>query len=143
MIRVHVSTVINAPVATVWDHIRDYNQLPRWVPAIVASEIEDGRDSSVVGCVRKMTLGEGGIIRERLLALSDRDHQCTYAILDSPLPVQNYVATVKLVPITDGDRTYASWTAEFDTDQERAMRELIGQGVFMTGFNSLKQTFGG
>jgi hypothetical protein len=143
MIRVHVSTVINAPVGKVWNHIRDYNGLPAWVPAIVASEIEDGRDSSAVGCVRKMTLGDGGIIRERLLTLSDHEYQCTYAILDSPLPVQSYVATVKLVPITDGDRTFASWTAEFDTDQEEAMRELIGQGVFMSGFNSLAQALGG
>ena len=32
------------------------------------------------------------VIREQLLALSDYDFQCTYAILESPMGVDNYVA---------------------------------------------------
>ena len=42
------------------------------------------------------------MIRERLLALSDYDYSCTYAILESPMGVDNYVATLKLTPVTDG-----------------------------------------
>src|ERR1700758_4569869 len=38
----------------------------------------------------------GGHFRERLLALSDRDHICTYTILESPLPITDYVATIQL-----------------------------------------------
>jgi hypothetical protein len=44
-----------------------------------------------------------------LLALSDVKHLCTYTILESPLPLENYVATLRLVPVTDGNRTYAVW----------------------------------
>ncbi len=29
--------------------------------------------------------------------------------------VENYVSTIKLTPITDGNRTFAEWSAEFDT----------------------------
>ena len=43
------------------------------------------------------------MIRERLLALSDYDYSCTYEILESPMGVTNYVATLKLTPVTDGD----------------------------------------
>jgi hypothetical protein len=32
------------------------------------------------------------------------DYSFTYNILVSPMGVQNYIATVKLIPITDGDR---------------------------------------
>ena len=47
---------------------------------------------------------DGGNIREQLLTLSDFDFTCTYSILESPMGVSNYIATLKLAPVTDGDR---------------------------------------
>jgi uncharacterized protein YndB with AHSA1/START domain len=146
MIRVTTSSVINAPVETVWKTIRDFNDLPGWHPALVTSKLEDDGPSDRVGCVRSMELaGNGGTIRERLLTLSDSEHTVTYAILSAPMPLTNYTATLRLIPVTDGDRSFAEWTAEFDVtaENEAAMRKLIGQGVFQTGFDSLKQRFGG
>ena len=146
MIRVTTSSVINAPVETVWKTVRDFNAMPGWHPVIASSKVEDGGPSDRIGCVRSMELGNnGGTIRERLLTLSDSDHSVTYAILSAPMPVENYVATLRLIPVTDGDRSFAEWTAEFDVtaENEAAMRKLIGQGVFQTGFDSLKQRFGG
>ena len=83
------------------------------------------------------------MIREQLLALSDYDFSCIYAILESPMGVDNYVATLKLTPITDGDRTFAEWSAEFDCAEgrERELTETIGQGVFQGGFDALKRHF--
>jgi uncharacterized protein YndB with AHSA1/START domain len=146
MIRVTTSSVINAPVDTLWQAIRDFNALPDWHPAIASSKVEDGGPSDRIGCIRSMELaGGGGTIRERLLTLSDSEHSVTYAILAAPMPVENYVATLRLIPVTDGNRSFAEWTAEFDVsaENEAAMRKLIGQGVFQTGFDSLKQRFGG
>jgi hypothetical protein len=59
--------------------------------------------------------------------------------------VENYIATLRLTPITDGDRTFAEWSAEFDCPPEREAElvELIGNGVFQGGFDSLKRHFGG
>ncbi len=58
--------------------------------------------------------------------------------------VQNYVATLKLTPVTDGARTFAEWSAEFDVPpgQEGRLADHIGQGVFQGGFNALKSYFG-
>jgi len=91
--------------------------------------------------VRLFSLKDGGIIREKLLALSDFEYSCTYSILESPMGVDNYVATLKLTPITDGDRTFAEWSAEFDCapGREQALSENIGQGVFQGGFDALKR----
>ena len=97
-----------------------------------------------VGCIRNFQRRDGGTIREQLLTLSDYDYQCTYSILESPMGVDNYIATLKLTPVTDGNRTFAEWSAEFDTPlgQERKLADSIGQGVFQTGFDSLKSYFG-
>ncbi len=49
--------------------------------------------------------------------------------------VDNYVATLKLTPVTDGGRTFAEWWAEFDCAPEREgeLAQSIGQGVFQDG----------
>ena len=93
-----------------------------------------------IGCVRNFRLRDGGAIRERLLTLSDFDYECSYSILESPMGVENYVATLKLTPVTDGNRTFAEWWAEFDCppERERALAEQIGQDVFQAAFDSLK-----
>jgi hypothetical protein len=141
MARVYVSSIIDAPVARVWEKIRDFNALPRWHPAIRDSRIENGEPSDRVGCVRDFHLQNGDRIRERLLGLSDFDYFCTYSILESPMPLENYVATLRLTPVTDGDRSFAEWTAEFDCAAEAAddLVSGIGQNVFQAGFNALKR----
>lgn len=144
MIRVYTSSVIDASADAVWGVIRDFNALPSWLPIIVESRIEDGQPADKVGCVRAFRMRDGGRLREQLLSLSDYDYQCVYSILESPMPLTNYVATLKLTPVTDGQRAFAEWSAEFDCDprDERDLARNIGQGVFQLGFDALKQRFG-
>ncbi len=144
MARVFTSSVIGAPADKVWARIRDFNGLPSWHPAIRESQIEGGEPSDKVGCIRDFYLQNGDRIREQLLGLSDYDMFCTYSILESPMPLENYVATLRLTPITDGNRTFAEWTAEFDCapEEESGLVSGIGENVFQGGFDSLKRHFG-
>lgn len=143
MANVYVSTVIEAPAETVWARVRNFNGLPQWHPGIADSRIENGEPADRIGCIRHFHTRDGGAIRERLLALSDYDYSCTYSILESPMGVENYIATLKLTPVTDGMRSFAEWSAEFDCaeERERELVELIGNGVFQGGFDALKSHF--
>ena len=145
MARVFTSSVIGASPDQVWARIRDFNGLPSWHPAIRESQIEGGQPADKIGCIRDFYLQNGDRIREQLLGLSDYDLFCTYSILESPMPLENYIATIRLTPITDGDRTFAEWTAEFDCapEEEAGLVDGIGNNVFQTGFDSLKRHFGG
>ena len=145
MARVFVSSVVNASSDRVWARVRDFNGLPNWHPAIAESRIEGGEPADKVGCVRDFRLRNGDRIREKLLGLSDYDMFCTYSILESPMGVENYVATLRLTPVTDGERTFVEWTAEFDCPPEREADLIanIGGGVFQGGFDALKRAFGG
>lgn len=143
MTRVYISSVINTSADSVWKVIRNFNCMPDWHPAIVESRIEGDNPPDQIGCVRSFRLESGGYVRERLLGLSDYDYSFTYAIIDSPLEVENYVATLKLTPITDGGRTFAEWSADFDCspEKENDLLDQIGKNVFQTGFDSLKNRF--
>jgi hypothetical protein len=145
MARVYVSSVLRAPAARVWARIRDFNGLPNWHPAIAESRIENSEPADKVGCVRAFSLRNGDRLREKLLGLSDFDMFCTYSILESPMGVENYVATLRLTPVTDGERTFIEWSAEFDCPpaREAELVQNIGQGVFQGGFDALKRAFGG
>ena len=144
MAKIFVSTVIGAPAAEVWALVRNFNGLPAWAPFVADSRIEQNARADQVGCIRNLVLRDGGRIRERLLALSDYDLSCTYAILESPMAVENYIATLSLTPVTDGNATFASWQADFDCAPEReaALSQQIGSGVFLAGLTALKQRFG-
>ncbi|MCY4463001.1 MAG: SRPBCC family protein [Albidovulum sp.] len=145
MARVYTSSVIGASATRVWERVRDFNALPRWHPRIRDSRIEDALPSDKIGCIRQFHLQNGDVIREKLLGLSDYDMFCTYEILESPMPLDNYIATLRLTPVTDGDRCFAEWSAEFTCapDDEADLVSGIGSGVFQVGFDSLKRHFGG
>ena len=144
MARVFTSSVISASVDRVWERIRDFNALPKWHPRIRDSRIEDALPADKVGCIRNFNLQNGDNIREQLLGLSDYDRFCTYSILESAMPLTDYVATIRLTPVTDGDRCFAEWSAEFSCapEDESTLVDMIGGSVFQGGFDSLKRHFG-
>ena len=143
MAKVYVSTIVPAPAGAVWALVRDFNGLPNWTNFVAESRIEQNMQADKVGCIRNFRMKDGGRIRERLLALSDYDMSCTYAILESPMGVENYVATLRLIPVTDGDQTFAEWTAEFDAapDREAGIADDIARNVFAAALTSLKSRF--
>jgi hypothetical protein len=77
------------------EHPRDFNG-HQWHPAVAESAIERGLPSDRVGCVRRFRLADGSELRERLLTLSDADMAFSYCLLDTPIPLLNYVAHVRL-----------------------------------------------
>lgn len=144
MTNVYVSGIIDLPVDKVWSYARDFNGHHKWHPLIAESNIEDGLPSDRVGCVRNFSLADGGRLRERLLSFSDLERSFTYSIIESPLPVRNYVATFSCKPVTEGDRTFVEWRADFDVAEadEARMKEQVGGKTFAVGIAALAKALG-
>ena len=66
-----------------------------------------------------------------------------YSILESPMGVENYVATFRLIPVTDVDHTFAEWTAEFDAapEKEDGLVQSIGRTSLPRVSAALKARF--
>jgi hypothetical protein len=144
MAKVYRSTVLDAPADRVWRDLRDYNGLANWHPLIVLSRIEKGHPADKVGCVRNFQLKDGAKIREKLLSLSDYDYTCTSAILDTSMDLSDYIATLRLFPVTEGNRCFIEWSAEFDCPPEKVdeLTQTVGDGLFKAGFDALKKRYG-
>jgi len=141
MPRIYQSGVMNAEIDKVWDVIRDFNALPEWHPAILSSELENGTG---LGCIRHLFLKDGGELREKLLGLSDINYSCTYCMVESPMPVKNYVSDFALFKITDTNKTFMHWYAYFDvseTGMEKDTEEAVKM-VFNSGIKGLQEMFG-
>ena len=135
MARVYISAVMDIPLGEAWAVLRDFNALPVYHPFFSKSEIEGGKPSDQIGCVRNFYTHEGGHIREDLLTLSDREHVCCYRIIEATLPVQNYVAEMRLKPITEGNKTFGEWWAEYDVaDKDAESVHQIVSDTFRLAF---------
>jgi hypothetical protein len=128
----------------VWRDLRDFNGLANWHPLIVMSRIEKGHPADKVGCVRVLQHKDGAQVREKLLSLSDYDYTCISAILDSPMDLSDYVTTLRLFPVTEGNRCFIEWSAEFDCPREKIaeLTETVSNGMFLTGLDALKKRYG-
>lgn len=116
----YYSTVFSQSADDVWNVIRDFNNYPVWVDGSGESEIEGGKSGDAVGAIRNV-LYQGKRIRQILLALSDVERAQTYAFCgDPPMPVHDYRATLRVVPVTDGGRAFVAWSATFDCPPERS-----------------------
>ena len=135
------STIIDAPIERVWAVLRDFNSHDQWHAVVDASRIEGQQRSDEVGCIRSFTLKDGNRIREQLLTLDDREHKSTYCIVEATVPLQRYVATLTLKPVTDGHRTFWHWEATFGTPpgRERELHDVVAQGVYEAGFENLRR----
>lgn len=139
MARAYASIIFKAPVEAVWILVRNFNGLPGWAPAVATSKIEGGRDSDAVGCVRSFHTHDGGHVRERLLALDDANYTFTYNFEKTAFPVRNYVATLRLYPVTHSDQTFAEWSATFDEAPADAGKyeRIVAKDVFAANFSNL------
>ncbi|WP_219729217.1 SRPBCC family protein [Pectobacterium odoriferum] len=141
MPQVDYNAVIDRPAETVWRVLKQFGQISQWHPAILESIIEDGQPDGFVGCVRRLTLQGGAVLRERLLMVDERHLSFSYRFEEAPLLVDNYVATVKLIPLSSESRTVVQWMAAFDTREPDPQGEQVAdiRALIVGGHNSLQQ----
>jgi hypothetical protein len=143
VVRILVSGIIDAPVATVWKLVRDFGALAAWHPDVMTCRLDDGCDGATVGARRTMTMRHmDGEIEEILVALSDEARQVIYTLSPGPLPVSDYRAVLELLPITMEDRTVVSWRATYNAppDLQRDLQQA-STDIFTGGIEALISHF--
>ncbi|MDQ0741349.1 SRPBCC family protein [Pseudomonas sp. W4I3] len=137
---VEFSAVLDSDTGHAWSVLKKFGEIHKWHPSIVQSSIEDNQPDGMVGCIRQLKLVDGAVVRERLLAVDDRNTMLSYCFEEAPLPLDNYVATVKLESLTGQSKTFIKWSAGFDLQNLNTgehYQALIRQ-LIVDGHNSLQ-----
>jgi mxaD protein len=144
------SVDIKAPVARVWATAKDFDSLNKWHPGFAKDELVKGTNNKP-GAVRSLTIKDGPTFTEELLAFSNKTHTYRYRIVESPLPVRDYVATFTVKP-GEGGTSKVTWVGHFKrknpaenppaAENDAAAVKLI-TGVFQSGLANLKHLLEG
>jgi carbon monoxide dehydrogenase subunit G len=136
-VEVKKSIDVSATPDAAWSAIGDFCGIANWHPAIAACDAVT-KDGSPV---RTLVLRDGGKIIERQTAWDDDARSYSYTILESPLPVANYEATISVAP--SGAGAAITWVAHFDAKgaDDATAGGVIG-GIFDGGLATLKAKLG-
>ena len=137
MSKVSLKTRLNASADAVWEVIRDFNGLGKFMESIARSTM----DGSGVGATRTLTFVGGSIIVERLESLEDAKHTLSYAIIQGDLPLEGYLSTMALRDLGQG-KCELAWSSTFEPKgaPEADVVKMI-EGVYREGFAGLKRLF--
>jgi hypothetical protein len=114
MSKAYYSTVFDNTADEVWSMIRDFNE-DRWSGEVSKSWSENGKSGQEVGNVRVIQVGDTRL-RQELRAFSDVERFFTYGFCGTPsIPVENFLATMRVTPVVDGDHAFVEWIATFDS----------------------------
>lgn len=126
------------PAQMLWNTIGGFNALPDWHPAVEKSELAKSDE----GTIRTLHLVGGGTIVEKLETVDDKERLYSYSILEGPLPVANYSATIRVQD--DNGGCTVEWSSEFDASgAPESEAAKVVRGIYEAGFENLKKMFGG
>lgn len=134
MSEMQMKAQIDAPADAVWGTVRDFGNPQKFIAAIEACTLE----GSGVGAVRTLSLGSTTVV-ERLEALDDAARSLTYSIVSAPLPLEGYVATMR-VRALGPDRCEVEWSCSFKPKgaTEEEVKDIV-RGVYAAGFAGLRK----
>ena len=128
---------VDAKPSAVWAAIGDFCGIGAWHPAVAKCE-----EAEADGKTRRtLTLGDGAMIVEELVAWDDDAMSYTYTAVEGPLPVDNYESTITVTEAGEGSQI--SWTGSFDakgaTDAEA---EEVMLGIYDAGLKGITEKAG-
>lgn len=123
----YYSVVLDRSANELWNVVRDFNNYPTYVNGVTESRIEDGLSGTAVGSIRDFAIGDVHT-RQRLIAHSDAEKYFSYQSLGpttigeagTTRTMLDYIGTLRLRTITEGDRCFAEWSSVYDSPPEDA-----------------------
>jgi hypothetical protein len=138
------SVEINAKPDLVWSTIRDFDALPSWHPAVAKSRIVNGQNNQS-GAARELSIKDGPTLTDELITLNDERKYFIYRLVESPLPLTDYLSSVTVRPKGAGSEVI--WTVTFKrknaasnpaaNESDAGAADLLA-GVYRAGLDNLK-----
>ena len=112
---VEVIRIANIPAEIIWDEMKHFDRVLRWVPGGNESTISVRGNG--VGAIRDIELVTQGYVQHKLVAYSEKDYSFSYKLTDGkPVGMQNYIVIAKITPINQ-QKSEIRWSGEVTSDK--------------------------
>jgi uncharacterized protein YndB with AHSA1/START domain len=133
-LEVRQSVEVAAPPEQVWAAIGGFCSIAKWHP-VVGQCAESEQNGAAM---RRLTTVDGGVLVEKRVQYSEEGMSYTYVIVDSPLPVSDYVSTLAVMGMGGG--SMITWSGEFEAKgaSDAQAVEAIS-GIYQAGLEALRE----
>lgn len=114
MIEIEHRRNIDLPATTVWEEIRHFDRVLKWVPRGAESTI--AVRGTGIGAVRDIHLATQGYVQHRLIAFDDGLRTFSYELTaGKPIGMQDYTVVATVTPI-DAQHCTIRWAGKMTAD---------------------------
>lgn len=115
-----------------WTAVAGFGGIGQWHPAVVKCDVHDKGGLTY----RTLTLGNGAVLLEKLVATDATSRSYRYTIESGPLPVSDYQSTLKVEP--QGEGAVIQWDGSFKANGVTSTEAVaIITGIYDAGLDSL------
>jgi hypothetical protein len=135
MAEVKVSAKLPGTAAAIWNKIGNFGSID-WLPGIEKIELDEG------GKVRRLNLAGGMVVIEELVSADESERSYTYRINEGPVPVSNYLSTLRVRD--EGADSVIEWNATFEpSGVTEADAVKLMTSIYESGLDNLKKVLPG
>ena len=119
---VEVIRIADIPAQVIWDEMKHFDRVLRWVPGGNESTISVKRHG--VGAIRDIELVTQGYVQHALVAYSEKDYSFSYKLTDGkPVGMQDYIVVAKITPINK-QKTEIKWSGKVTSDKRLSENDV-------------------
>ena len=119
---VEVIRIADIPAQVIWDEMKHFDRVLRWVPGGNASTISVKGHG--VGAIRDIELVTQGYVQHELVAYSEKDYSFSYKLTDGkPVGMQDYIVVAKITPINK-QKSEIKWSGKVTSDKRLSENDV-------------------
>tara|TARA_B110000305_G_C19415811_1_gene627944 strand:- start:1435 stop:1920 length:486 start_codon:yes stop_codon:yes gene_type:complete len=114
MIRINVEREVDLSAETIWEEMRHFDRVLRWVPGGDKSTISVKGNG--VGAIRDINLITQGYVQHQLIAFDNEERMFSYKLTaGKPVGMEDYTVVASVTPI-DKNNCKIQWAGEMKSD---------------------------
>ena len=114
MIRINVEREVDLSAETIWEEMKHFDRVLRWVPGGDKSTISVKGNG--VGAIRDINLITQGYVQHQLIAFDNEERMFSYKLTaGKPVGMENYTVVASVTPI-DKNNCKIQWAGEMESD---------------------------
>ena len=114
MISINVEREVDLPAETIWEEMKHFDRVLRWVPGGDKSIISVKGEG--VGAIRDINLITQGYVQHQLIAFDNEKRMFSYKLTaGKPVGMENYTVVASVTPI-DKNNCKIQWAGEMQSD---------------------------